>query len=122
MRLVRRHSLPFQVGLPAVREAAVCRGRASIDRGASHVRPARFRAAPPASGEYPPSRRRPPPHRRGPLRFAGSAGGRERAAASRSEEHTSELQSLMRTSYAVFCLQQKTYNPSTATLLTTNTV
>src|SRR3546814_7070365 len=34
---------------------------------------------------------------------------------SRSEEHTSELQSLMRTSYAVFCLQkkqQKTYNPT----------
>src|SRR3546814_1222979 len=27
--------------------------------------------------------------------------------ASRSEEHTSELQSLMRISYAVFCLQQK---------------
>src|SRR3546814_1556874 len=26
----------------------------------------------------------------------------------RSEEHTSELQSLMRTSYAVFCLKQKT--------------
>src|SRR3546814_6720338 len=26
---------------------------------------------------------------------------------SRSEEHTSELQSLMRTSYAVFCLQNK---------------
>src|SRR3546814_1437123 len=26
----------------------------------------------------------------------------------RSEEHTSELQSLMRTSYAVFCLTQKT--------------
>src|SRR3546814_7980419 len=29
----------------------------------------------------------------------------------RSEEHTSELQSLMRTSYAVFCLK-KTNNPS----------
>src|SRR3546814_9408324 len=28
----------------------------------------------------------------------------------RSEEHTSELQSLMRTSYAVFCLQIKTLN------------
>src|SRR3546814_5417416 len=28
--------------------------------------------------------------------------------ASRSEEHTSELQSLMRTSYAVFCLKKKT--------------
>src|SRR3546814_3055239 len=27
--------------------------------------------------------------------------------AGRSEEHTSELQSLMRTSYAVFCLKQK---------------
>src|SRR3546814_4434587 len=28
----------------------------------------------------------------------------------RSEEHTSELQSLMRISYAVFCLQKKTIN------------
>src|SRR3546814_6985182 len=28
----------------------------------------------------------------------------------RSEEHTSELQSLMRISYAVFCLKQKTQN------------
>src|SRR3546814_4545037 len=28
----------------------------------------------------------------------------------RSEEHTSELQSLMRISYAVFCLQKKTYH------------
>src|SRR3546814_4640089 len=28
----------------------------------------------------------------------------------RSEEHTSELQSLMRISYAVFCLKQKTIN------------
>src|SRR3546814_1216362 len=37
--------------------------------------------------------------------------GRERtdvgAVASRSEEHTSELQSLMRISYAVFCLKKK---------------
>src|SRR3546814_7450878 len=29
------------------------------------------------------------------------------AGADRSEEHTSELQSLMRTSYAVFCLKKK---------------
>src|SRR3546814_5009309 len=28
----------------------------------------------------------------------------------RSEEHTSELQSLMRISYAVFCLKKKTYD------------
>src|SRR3546814_5908261 len=38
-----------------------------------------------------------------------SGGGRDagRVAASRSEEHTSELQSLMRISYAVFCLKKK---------------
>src|SRR3546814_2551000 len=33
--------------------------------------------------------------------------GVEVVAACRSEEHTSELQSLMRISYAVFCLKQK---------------
>src|SRR3546814_7385699 len=32
------------------------------------------------------------------------------AQCSRSEEHTSELQSLMRISYAVFCLKKKTYH------------
>src|SRR3546814_3809654 len=31
-------------------------------------------------------------------------------ASSRSEEHTSELQSLMRISYAVFCLKKKIIN------------
>src|SRR3546814_7414204 len=30
----------------------------------------------------------------------------------RSEEHTSELQSLMRISYAVFCLKKKKYTPN----------
>src|SRR3546814_7815461 len=33
----------------------------------------------------------------------------------RSEEHTSELQSLMRISYAVFCLKKKTTNNTTST-------
>src|SRR3546814_8080670 len=33
-----------------------------------------------------------------------------RAIVRRSEEHTSELQSLMRISYAVFCLKKKKYN------------
>src|SRR3546814_6193755 len=51
-----------------------------------------------------------------PDRFAGvvlSNGGlpegqeAPKAFAARSEEHTSELQSLMRTSYAVFCLKKK---------------
>src|SRR3546814_8073143 len=37
----------------------------------------------------------------------------------RSEEHTSELQSLMRLSYAVFCLQKKTYDTIHYTLIPT---
>src|SRR3546814_7365883 len=36
-------------------------------------------------------------------------------AAVRSEEHTSELQSLMRISYAVFCLKKKKQNKRTLT-------
>src|SRR3546814_4459075 len=38
---------------------------------------------------------------------ASLRGRRGNAWLRRSEEHTSELQSLMRTSYAVFCLKQK---------------
>src|SRR3546814_1942486 len=34
-------------------------------------------------------------------------------SATRSEEHTPELQSLMRISYAVFCLKRKMYQPTT---------
>src|SRR3546814_2930476 len=34
-------------------------------------------------------------------------------ASLRSEEHTSELQSLMRISYAVFCLKKKKHNKKT---------
>src|SRR3546814_2405671 len=37
----------------------------------------------------------------------GIANQRETVVAWRSEEHTSELQSLMRNSYAVFCLKKK---------------
>src|SRR3546814_4426350 len=36
-----------------------------------------------------------------------AAGGTIDVETARSEEHTSELQSLMRTSYAVFCLKKK---------------
>src|SRR3546814_3807296 len=39
----------------------------------------------------------------------------------RSEEHTSELQSLMRISYAVFCLKKKKQNTNTNTTNTNNT-
>src|SRR3546814_11265926 len=44
------------------------------------------------------------------LRIASASGfvrQRVGASRSRSEEHTSELQSLMRISYAVFCLKKK---------------
>src|SRR3546814_3495341 len=47
---------------------------------------------------------------------AGGEIRKEEGAERRSEEHTSELQSLMRISYAVFCLKKKNYtNYSTIT-------
>src|SRR3546814_7731195 len=50
----------------------------------------------------------------GPLGLRSRLRGREgvgagEGEAERSEEHTSELQSLMRISYAVFCLKKKTH-------------
>src|SRR3546814_5824084 len=48
-----------------------------------------------------------------PRTWGGSKGTlhfHARLLRSRSEEHTSELQSLMRISYAVFCLKKKTHN------------
>src|SRR3546814_10065400 len=63
-------------------------------------------------------------------RFADAAAGdeadpesRRTRHAGRSEEHTSELQSLMRISYAVFCLKKKNQNRNTQRtnqLITTN--
>src|SRR3546814_6350525 len=43
----------------------------------------------------------------------------EQALEKRSEEHTSELQSLMRISYAVFCLKKKTNKRYNRTNITT---
>src|SRR3546814_3804095 len=76
-----------------------------------------FRSLRPAGGD--PAQRRLPDLRRAvrPLRAQRRAGARPPGAgqrgpaghprAARSEEHTSELQSLMRISYAVFCLKTK---------------
>src|SRR3546814_8859983 len=50
--------------------------------------------------------RGPPP----PPRRSNSTSSRR---TKRSEEHTSELQSLMRISYAVFCLKKKKITPNT---------
>src|SRR3546814_9492677 len=44
------------------------------------------------------------------------------AYAFRSEEHTSELQSLMRISYAVFCLKKKNTNPHNQHTSKTHTI
>src|SRR3546814_9901684 len=51
--------------------------------------------------------RRFPRRRLHPRRTGERDADRRRAADRRSEEHTSELQSLMRISYAVFCLHTK---------------
>src|SRR3546814_10593432 len=48
------------------------------------------------------------PHVNAPVAYLGWRGDGRRSA--RSEEHTSELQSLMRISYAVFCLKKKKHN------------
>src|SRR3546814_8080980 len=59
----------------------------------------------PDAGARRASRCPPPGRRRARVRSVGSRTPVRRPA--RSEEHTSELQSLMRISYAVFCLQKK---------------
>src|SRR3546814_10210452 len=54
---------------------------------------------------------------------SGARGTPDRAAAparARSEEHTSELQSLMRISYAVFCLKKKKRNMNKKKNITQN--
>src|SRR3546814_4548198 len=50
-----------------------------------------------------------PPNNIGPACQGGAvdSGSEDKGPLSRSEEHTSELQSLMRISYAVFCLKKK---------------
>src|SRR3546814_6069847 len=59
---------------------------------------------------------RPARHPVDPVDYAVGPGfeqeGRARRARRRSEEHTSELQSLMRISYAVFCLKKKQKTPT----------
>src|SRR3546814_7315814 len=71
----------------------------AVDRGHARtlLRPAR-----PAHRGVRAGPLRPPPGRDGELQGRRAPGERRR-----SEEHTSELQSLMRISYAVFCLKKK---------------
>src|SRR3546814_3080814 len=53
------------------------------------------------------------PHQRIGVGGFSWPGVEDDAAQNRSEEHTSELQSLMRISYAVFCLKKKTQETQT---------
>src|SRR3546814_1532640 len=92
-----------------VLSARLHRGRLSVGAAALHRRACgdvrrwvlRDRELPASEPKHPDRR----------LRAAGRQGGGPapgRALLRRSEEHTSELQSLMRISYAVFCLKKKT--------------
>src|SRR3546814_1395052 len=78
-----------------------------VGRGAAGRRSARLRPPlprpPAATGGRPPA-----------------LGGAGRSRAVRSEEHTSELQSLMRISYAVFCLKKKNVHRGVTYLDTTH--
>src|SRR3546814_9845876 len=89
---------------------------AAHGRGGRRHRPAAGRAAAGACDRALPLRRGGLPQGARPRRlsrFAVAAGARaarprpDRLLRARSEEHTSELQSLMRISYAVFCLKKK---------------
>src|SRR3546814_1848977 len=62
-----------------------------------------------------------PRDRAPPVRASRASAQRNLRFAFRSEEHTSELQSLMRNSYAVFCLKKKN-NHSQPVLNTNKTV
>src|SRR3546814_6271210 len=75
--------------------------------------PARRTAGPPGAAN-----RQPAHARRGADAPLGRPGP---AALDRSEEHTSELQSLMRISYAVFCLKKKQKTTTTPHLHTIET-
>src|SRR3546814_5568486 len=107
------------MGLEEVLPQALLAGSTAFDRSLSRHRPAllgyvvrnwcviaqELSTGPPVRGV----------DRRALVEFAGRieaeepavGAGLELIAGTRSEEHTSELQSLMRTSYAVFCLKQK---------------
>src|SRR3546814_4223053 len=85
-----RHTLSVHDALPIWLRAAALRAEGQDRRPRPrHLQIRRAGAA----------RRNPPPHR------AGGETRAHRSALPRSEEHTSELQSLMRLSYAVFCLK-----------------
>src|SRR3546814_8577643 len=92
----RLTDLPDEAGAEPV---LVCRLTGTADQEPPDRR--RRRNPGPVQPRHAPSHRIGAPGRRRPRRPRHPLGAR------RSEEHTSELQSLMRISYAVFCLKKK---------------
>src|SRR3546814_8574224 len=80
---------------------------AGVSRRARRVHRGRDPAAGTGGRQYPLLR---PPPRTCAHRLGQSGSAARGMGAVRSEEHTSELQSLMRISYAVFCLKKQTTN------------
>src|SRR3546814_7874483 len=80
------------------RASCLARKAREPSRGRRSATPLRDRRTPPD-----------PPRERSVQGGSRNAGG----LAPRSEEHTSELQSLMRISYAVFCFKKKNYREHT---------
>src|SRR3546814_7918150 len=94
----------------AVRRRQPRKDRRQADRTAQAGRPRPSAAQAPFQGPATAAREDAGYDRRAVLpswRFGAVSQG-SRTGAGRSEEHTSELQSLMRISYAVFCLKKKT--------------
>src|SRR3546814_2933597 len=97
----RAASLPPAPSLPTASQAAPWPKALPRDRSFHRRRSRRARP-------HHPARARPDREFSG-LSLCRIAGARRLARSLRSEEHTSELQSLMRISYAVFCLKKKTH-------------
>src|SRR3546814_8203559 len=91
----RHHSFP---GAEPQRRPSTPRPAHRLDKTLQHRRTARH-GGPARSHPKPGRARHTTPHPSGPLHTF--------CTPTRSEEHTSELQSLMRISYAVFCLKTK---------------
>src|SRR3546814_1123078 len=99
------------VGAPDSPRSSTCSPNLALPAPSSQ-RPAPRSCSPPAAANRrrltPPTplRRQPPPAR---------STSTPRASPARSEAHTSELQSLMRISYAVLCLNKKNKQPTIPT-------
>src|SRR3546814_8882620 len=89
-----------------------CRGKSGLHRARCQVTPGRREPTESATESKPPNG---PSGRVARVKWCGKsaprawqqAGTANPTGSKRSEEHTSELQSLMRISYAVFCLKKK---------------